>query len=62
MPDRWETLTQAAQALTLASDVLMQVTRDLIVVVQTLRDTARTVRTVADEAALGLKPPPQQVV
>jgi len=57
MPDRWETLTQAAQALTLAADVLMQVTRDLIVVVQALRDASETVRTVAEEAALGLKPP-----
>lgn len=59
MPDRWETLTQAAQALALAADVLMQVTRDLIVVVQTLRDASETVRTVAEEAALGLKPPPR---
>lgn len=57
MPDRWETLTQSAQALALAADVLMQVTRDLIVVVQTLRDASETVRTVAEEAALGLKPP-----
>lgn len=58
MPDRWETLTQAAQALTLASDVLAQLEGDLLTVLKALRSSAGEVEHIADELAAELRPAP----